>query len=520
MTEITEKLAALLKSNAGAPFLFVGSGFSRRYIGLEQWDELLGRFCDDIKPFGFYASHTNSELPAAAALMAEDFNPVWWEHERYAESREKFAQTIITNSSALKHEIAAYLATKVHETIASDGLSKELDLLPSLNVDGIITTNWDLFLEELFPDYKVFIGQEELLFSNPQSVAEIYKIHGCASLPNSLVLTQNDYDDFNSKNAYLAAKLITIFIEHPVIFIGYSLADRNIQTIISSIVNCLAQEKLDQFGKNLIFLQRQKVGEQASFLPSMMSIGETNLNITVIRTNDFSEVYSAIDATKRKIPARILRYCKEQMYDLVKSSDPSAKLAVVDIDQIEGKEDVEFVVGVGVAELQDKITKRGYTAVALDDVFLDVLEDDSALDANELLTAVYPTVFKRANKYVPAYRYLQDAGIQNLAALRGSKHSSIEQLLRKSATGGHNAYQSHYDKLYKGKSTREIIELVTPQKAAILITLQDDADVDVEAVSTFLKVHKDKLKSSGSPLASHFRKLTCLYDRLRYGFPL
>lgn len=39
MSAITEKLAALLASNAGAPFLFVGSGFSRRYIGLEQWDE-------------------------------------------------------------------------------------------------------------------------------------------------------------------------------------------------------------------------------------------------------------------------------------------------------------------------------------------------------------------------------------------------------------------------------------------------------------------------------------------------
>lgn len=520
MSEITEKLASLLASNSGAPFLFVGSGFSRRYIGLEQWDELLGKFCEGIKPFGFYASHSNSELPAAAALMAEDFNPVWWDHARYAESREKYGKAISNQSSALKHEIAAYLTAKVHEKVTSEGLSKELELLPSLNVDGIITTNWDLFLEELYPDYKVFIGQEELLFSNPQSVAEIYKIHGCASQPNSLVLTQEDYDSFNSKNAYLAAKLITIFIEHPVIFIGYSLADKNIQTIISSIVNCLAQEKLDQFGKNLIFLQRQKTGEEASFLPSMMAIGETNLNITVIKTNDFSEVYAAIDATKRKIPARILRYCKEQMYDLVKSSDPSTKLAVVDIDQIESKEDVEFVVGVGIAEVQNKITKRGYTAVALDDVFLDVLEDNSAFDADELLTAVYPTVFKRANKYVPAYRYLRGAGINDLVALRASKHLSIEQLLRKSVGGNHNGYQSHYDKLYRDKSTQEIIDSVTPQKAAILITFQADNDVDVAAVVGFLKIHREKLKSSGSPHSSYFRKLACLYDRLEYGFPL
>lgn len=500
--------------------MFVGSGFSRRYIGLEQWNELLSRFCDGIKAFGFYASQTNSELPAAAALMAVDFNAVWWEHERYAESREKFAHAISTQSSALKYEIAAYLTAKMHERIETTGITRELELLPSLNVDGIITTNWDLFLEEIFPDYKVFIGQEELLFSNPQSVAEIYKIHGCASQPNSLVLTQDDYDNFNSKNAYLAAKLITIFIEHPVIFIGYSIADKNIQSIISSIVNCLAQEKLDQFGRNLIFLQRPKIGEEASFLPSMMAIGETNLNITVIKTNNFSEVYSAIDATKRKIPARILRYCKEQMYDLVKSSDPTTKLAVVDIDQIDSKDDVEFVVGLGVAEVQDKITKRGYTAVDLNDVFLDVLEEKSALDSAELLSAVYPGVFKRANKYVPAHRYLRDIGITDLAALRDSKHASIEKLLRKSTGAGTPTYQAHYDKFHRGKTTQEIIDAVTPEKAAIMIAFQDEGDVDLGALCDFLKLHKEKLKSSGSTYSTYFRKLTCLYDRLKYGFPI
>jgi hypothetical protein len=520
MAEITEKLSALLAANSGAPFLFIGSGFSRRYIGLEQWNELLGRFCEGIQEFGFYASHSNSELPVAASLMADDFNSVWWKEIKYEESRSKFRNSITTKSSALKHEIARYLTSKVHAKNTSEELTKELELLPSLNVDGIITTNWDLFLEEIFPDYKVFIGQDELLFSNPQSVAEIYKIHGCASQPNSLVLTHDDYLNFESKNAYLAAKLITIFIEHPVIFIGYSLADKNIQNIIASIVNCLAQEKLDQFGKNLIFLQRPKADENASFLPSMMAIGETHLNITVVKTNAFAEVYEAIEATKRKIPARILRYCKEQMYDLVKSSDPSVKLAVVDIDQIESKDDVEFVVGVGVAEVQDRLSKRGYTAVDLDDLFLDVLENQSSLDADELLTAVYPRVFKRPNKYVPAYRYLRAIGINDLATLRDSKHAAIEQLLRRSEGSKANGYQSQYDKLYKGKTTQEIIDATTPEKATILVCFQADTDVDVDAVSAFLKVHKDKLKSAGSPYSSYFRKLTCLYDRLRYGFAL
>ncbi|WP_259273665.1 SIR2 family protein, partial [Klebsiella pneumoniae] len=114
------------------------------------------------------------------------------------------------------------------------------------------------------PDYKVYTGQNELLFSNPQSIAEIYKIHGSAHKPKSLVLTDYDYADFNLKNPYLAAKLITIFVEHPVVFLGYSLSDKNISDLLSAISVCIGSENLHQLRNNLIFVQRE--GDAANLL--------------------------------------------------------------------------------------------------------------------------------------------------------------------------------------------------------------------------------------------------------------
>ena len=84
-------------------------------------------------------------------------------------------------------------------------------------LDGIITTNWDDTAERVLPQFTSYIGQEQLIFSSTYSVGEIYKIHGSYRDPKSLVLTEDDYDDFSKKNPYLAAKLITIFIEHPVV---------------------------------------------------------------------------------------------------------------------------------------------------------------------------------------------------------------------------------------------------------------------------------------------------------------
>lgn len=60
-------------------------------------------------------------------------------------------------------------------------------------------------------------------------MGEIYKIHGSCNNSESIVITENDYSVYNKRNAYLSAKLLTIFLEHPIIFLGYSLNDSNIK---------------------------------------------------------------------------------------------------------------------------------------------------------------------------------------------------------------------------------------------------------------------------------------------------
>ena len=68
MINLREETAKLLKSKAGSPFLFVGSGFSRRYLGLEDWRGLLTRFCKGIGKFEYYSATANGNLPKAAEL--------------------------------------------------------------------------------------------------------------------------------------------------------------------------------------------------------------------------------------------------------------------------------------------------------------------------------------------------------------------------------------------------------------------------------------------------------------------
>lgn len=84
-------------------------------------------------------------------------------------------------------------------------------------------------LESLFPEFKVFVGQDDLVFHRTFEMGEIYKIHGSMDNPESMVLEEADYVKLAETQDYLAAKLLTIFMEYPIIFIGYSLNDPDIK---------------------------------------------------------------------------------------------------------------------------------------------------------------------------------------------------------------------------------------------------------------------------------------------------
>lgn len=510
-----QHLTQILKDRAAGAFLFIGSGFSRRYIGLESWEGLLSRFCEMGKPYEFYRGSADGDIPIAAKLLANDFHNHWWTSPTYAESVTLNKDKIKDSSSALRIEICNYLAKLDPSAALNDGYREEVELLSSLNVDGIITTNWDLFLEELFPDYKVFIGQNELLFSNPQEICEIYKIHGCATEPQSLVLTSDDYTTFNERNAYLAAKLITVFVEHPVIFLGYSLSDPNITGLLRAISLCIGKDQIEQLRSNLIFVQRPKSGESPGISDTYLTIDKVQIPLILVKTDNFTEVYKALSETRRKIPARVLRYCKEQLYELVRSLEPEKKLCVVGIDEIENKEDVEFLVGIGLAAGEpSEIAKVGYDALEVRDLIHDALFEDRNYDPTQIIQSTIPRA-GRNTPYVPVYKYLREIGITDEDSYKASKLKLNKWAKYDRDNLRLKTFKSAFTKR-QGQTMEEIIKSCAPESAATLIPFLPEDQINLDQLREFLISNEDKFENH--PYASYFKKLVSLYDRLKWGW--
>lgn len=516
---ITEKLIEIFKTRSAGPFLFLGSGFSRRYLGLEDWRGLLERFCVSDKPFEYYLATANGDYPTVATLLARDFNEIWWSSSKYEKSVERFKSKVSNETSALRIEISNYLLTLDQSKAMNSEYKEEVALLSGLNVDGVITTNWDMFIEQLFPDHRTYIGQDQLLFSNPQEIGEIYKIHGCATSPSSLVVTKSDYEEFNSKNTYLAAKLITLFVEHPIVFIGYSISDQNIRSLLAAISKCIGENKVEQLRRNLIFIERLSQNETANISDTYITIDGIQIPLVLVKTNQFGDVYRAIDATKRKIPARVLRYCKEQLYELVQSAEPEKKISVVNIDEIDSKEDVEFLVGVGVVSNHQQNTPApiGYEAIAVDDLIEDLLFDDKSYDCEKIIESVLPRLCK-STPYIPAFKYLKSFGIDSEDKYREHGFGIDKIVLKDIKSYKVKTYTGAFFRNYRYMTLEEVIQACTSENASAYIPFLSKEKIDLEVLKKFLESNREKFDYKVSGYASNFRKLVALYDRLKWGW--
>lgn len=519
-TQLTEELLERFSASNSAPFLFVGSGLSQRYLGTDNWSGLLKRLASLTNfEYQYYFTKANGNLPEIASLIADDFHEIWWTDDKYAAERAQFGDQLTKKSSPLKLQAAKYVSQHTDLTGVPSSLQEELRLLRSARISGVITTNWDNLLEQLFPDFKVFVGQNEVLFSPTYDIAEIYKIHGSYDRPESLILTAEDYRGFNKRNAYLAAKLLTTFLDHPIVFLGYSLTDENIRSIFNSIVDCLDDERADYLTRRLIFVEYEPNAKEPILTEGVFNLLSRDLRLSLIRAHDFTPVYRALADAEYRISAKLLRQIKEHLYELVKTNDPAEKIAVIDVEDLDDRSDIEIVVGVGIIS---GLAEKGLEAVNTEDILEDVIMDGSRFNnsAEAFLNKTLNNLFRGNRKFVPVFKYLGLAGA--LDQHRRPIRSKVPPLVMDNALRDRSEFEcSSYR--YKreevaGKTLDEVLEAYG-EKAIHYLTLIDH---DVHRLEQYIRAKFEESRSWNASVQSSFKKLVCIYDRLKYGpgFPV
>ena len=109
------QIAKLLTKTPTMPILFVGSGLTRRYLNLPNWEALLRQFCLS-KPYEYYHFQAEREsikgeemlLPRIADLIEADYNEKWFIDIQFEENRKIHKELVTKKISPFKIEIADF----------------------------------------------------------------------------------------------------------------------------------------------------------------------------------------------------------------------------------------------------------------------------------------------------------------------------------------------------------------------------------------------------------------------------
>lgn len=99
---------------------------------------------------------------------------------------------------------------------------------------AIVTTNYDDLLERAFEPTRPLrriVKDEDLTGRRPPNELVVIKLHGDLMRSETIVVSEDDYLKFEGSRPGISAKVRQLLIEHPLLFLGFSLSDPNFARI-------------------------------------------------------------------------------------------------------------------------------------------------------------------------------------------------------------------------------------------------------------------------------------------------
>lgn len=344
-------------------------------------------------------------------------------------------------------------------------------------------------------------------------------------LPKVAELIQIDYDEkwFSDPNIRTLNKDMLIKVKEGlspfkaevasyIIFMGYSISDTNIQKIIKSIIDCLDIQQLKILEDRFIFVEYQpgKIGSEVT--PYTIMIDDKPLAMKKIVVEDFKLIYKALEGKKSKLPVRILRRFKQELYDFTVTNMPTASMRVASIEDDRVK-DEEFVMAIG---KYSDYGLRGLHGLKADEWYRNIVIQDIEFSADDLLKYAFNDLMKQNSGRLPVNKYLSEASDKYPECIELARKQNFDYII--SAT-----IKKNRNKLGDYKSVMQIWknEKTSVERATNLIAHLKEEDINVDELESVLKEIFENdvnvLQNSKSAVRTNVRRLIMIYDYLKWG---
>lgn len=198
-----------------------------------------------------------------------------------------------------------------------DDLQDELTALKRArkNIGSVITTNYDELIQNIF-EFNPLLGND-ILLSNPYG--SVYKIHGCVSDPSKIIITEDDYSNFKAKYDLIRAQLLSLFINNPIIFLGYNVGDENIKDILKTIFTYVEPNSdiAERIRSNFLLVEYDAGSDNTEITEHDIDLqGFATIRINKIKTDNFTAIYEALSELSLPVSAMDIRKVQSVVKDI------------------------------------------------------------------------------------------------------------------------------------------------------------------------------------------------------------
>ncbi|HBL7232741.1 SIR2 family protein [Serratia marcescens] len=483
------------------PVLFIGTGFSLRYLESSfSWDGLLSSISLELtgNPEIYYDLKADSmedgeySYDLLATKLEAEFNSRLAKDRdgKFKKINDIFYQNMEKGLKLSRFKI--YITEALANIKTKPYMKAEIDALirARKNIGSIITTNYDTLCESLF-EFSPLIGND-ILLSNPYG--SVYKIHGCTSAPNNLIITREDYVNFNNKYELIRAQLLSIFIHNPIIFIGYSISDTNIKHLLKTIFSYvnLNTELAKRIRDNFLLVEYAPEIDSTEISEHDIDIeGMATIRINKIKTDNYMAIYDALSNLVLPVSAMDIRKV-QKVWNTIKSGGEIKVNITENLDELKNE---DMVIAVG----SEKTVKYEYqTKNEMIQNYFKIVDE-----ANIQLISLLNKQKVTSSEYFPIYAFSSICNrLNNVKEYKNRQLAKLISLLK----------SKDYEKNHKNTYLKidDIIANLTEWKhvGAIIYGVLDD-NIKIEDLKNYL------MKTSGQS-NTEYRKLLCLYDYLSY----
>ena len=483
------------------PILFVGTGISLRYLeNSYTWDGLLQyisfeltgnkEYYLDLK--SNYCKNSNYQYDLIAKDLENQFNEylVNDRNGKFKKINDIFYENMEKGINISRFKI--YIASLFNEIKLKEEKINEVNELKKIrkNIGSIITTNYDKFIENTF-EFNPLIGND-ILLSNPYG--SVYKIHGCTTSPEKIIITSEDYNNFEQKYELIRAQLLSLFIHNPIIFIGYSITDENIRKLLKTIFTYVPNnsELAKKIKANFLLVEYEPNSTSTNVYEHDINIDETTtIRVNKIKTDNFVEIYKSISSLQLPVSAMDIR----KVQNVVKEIYEGGSIAVHITEDIDDLNNDSKVVAIGTLKT---IKYEFQTTSEIISNYFNIIDEENI----QLLNLVDKQKIQK-NQYFPIFAFSNiNKNILKSESLKIQQLNKLKDFLKNIP--------------YSCKINYNSIESITEDKNISKSNVINTIIYNILSNSLNLNEIKKFLLEYENKKGTEYRRILCAYDFMRY----